>query len=242
MTRMARFVFALVALLAAACTPAAEPAKPAAPAKAATTPAAAPGPAPLPPEEREARALARDLDIDRLVRAVQPFRRAGALGLVYLDGAAPAAAPKEVGAAWASMAERLRGRLGDLRPLTPLAIELATTPESAPAGLLDRVRRAGAQQGLEYVLIYRIASTAPTGGGVFGAKGSAQAEAEAVLLDVRTGAILGGATAQAAGAKDAPIPDEAAARAGAVTALGAELETLARRLDSEAMRAAIAPS
>jgi hypothetical protein len=210
-------------LLLAACTPAPPP-------KPAPAQQAAAARAPAAPGEAATAALARDLEIDRILRTAPVYRRGGAFGLVLVDGMKPIAPPPEAAVAWAGLAERLRGRFGALRPVTPLAADLAAGDPSETDAM--RLRRAGAVQRLDYLIVYRLRETQVKTGWFSAAKTSATAEA--AILDVRSGAVLGGITAPPTQA----LPDPAAARQAAVTALGAALDDLGRRLDADAMRAA----
>lgn len=231
-----------LALLLAACTPpGAGPASaPASPKPAAASPASPkPAAAPPSPAEADAIAVAREVEIERLYRSALPFRRGGVFGLAYVGAdATPMAAPPEAAAAWDKAAERLRGRFGALRLVTPLAADLAQGADPAQQTPPLRLRRAGAAQGLDYLIVYRLRVDTAGGGGLFGGGARFAATAEAAILDVRTGAVLGAVATDPA----EPAATESAARAAAMTALGAALEDLGRRLDADAMRAAAPPS
>lgn len=231
---MVRGLILGLALAAAACSP-----PPRAP-----TPASAPPAAPAAPvsaEELTARASARDADISRLMKSAAPYRRGGRFGLVLLnpDGAALPDAIDE--AAWAPIAARLQGRFGDLTRLTPMQVELAQSPDLPAAAPAEAIRRAGAMQRLDYILIYRIElSAARTGGVLDRGRATASARVEASVLDVASGGLIASASAsaQSTPADKRSAPDSA--RANALAALGPELETMARDLDAQAMRAAVA--
>lgn len=234
---MLRFAPALAALtLALACTPAPSSAPP--PSTAPAKPTATSPPA-VDPARAQELALARDLEIERLYRAVRPYRRGGVVGIAYLDGVMPASPPQAAAAEWTRAAERLRGRFGDLRPLTPLTVDLAADPDLAGADPATLLRRAAAMQGLDYVLIYRLSAPVAARRGWFGGatETPSASQAEAAILDVRTGSILGSVTAR----PDAKAGAEGDPRGQATAALIAELETLGRRLDADAMRAAGPP-
>lgn len=226
-------------LVLAACTVAEAPPsksapKPAAPAATTTAPAA-----PLAPAEADAAALARELEIERLYRSALPFRRGGAFGLALVDETtSPVVAPAEARAAWEKAAERLRGRFGALRPVTPLAADLAQGADPAAQTPTLRLRRAGAAQGLDYLIVYRLDTEAAGGAGLFSGGARTTARAEAAILDVRTGAVLGAVATD----PSAPAKSEGEARAAAMTALGDALDGLGRRLDADAMRAAAPPT
>jgi hypothetical protein len=173
--------------------------------------------------------------VDRLLRAAAPYRRGGAFGLVFVDGISPAAAPPEAAPTWAKLAERLRGRFGTLRTLTPLAADLAAGAADEPPSVL--LRRAAATQGLDYLVVSRLRLEPGRPKGLIGGGAPTRAAAEAAIMDVRRGAILGGVETALAEADDA-----AQARTRALLALGDELDILGRRLDAEAMRAAGPPS
>lgn len=226
-------------LALAACSPAEAPAPKsaaAAPVRPAAPAAIAP---PLSAAEADAAALARELEIERLYRSALPFRRGGAFGLALVDeGAAPIVAPPEARAAWDKAAERLRGRFGALRPVTPLATDLAQGADPSQQTPTMRLRRAGAAQGLDYLIVYRLEVDQAGSGGLFGRGARYAARAEAAILDVRTGAVLGAVATD----PTAPATSESAARAAAMTALGDALDGLGRRLDADAMRAAAPPT
>lgn len=226
-----------------ACTPPAPSSTSSPPPRPAAAPAATPprtaaaAAAPLSPAEADAVALAREMEIDRLYRAATPFRRGGLFGLVHVGAdAAPIPAPPEAAPAWDKAAERLRGRFGALRLVTPLAADLAQGADAAQQTATTRLRRAGAAQGLDYVIVYRVTAEKTGAASLFGGERFV-ARAEAAILDVRTGAVLGAVATD----PGEPAASESTARAAAMAALTETLDGLGRRLDADAMRAAAPP-
>lgn len=207
----------------------------------AASPAPALAPAPdITAEELAARAGVREAEVARLMGAARPYVRGARIARVRLDrGAAVAPVPAEE-AAWKKITARLGPRLGGLEPLTPLAVELAQTPEYPGAAVADALRRAGAMMQLEYLLIYTLTPHPKRDGGIFARRWTAVAAVEATLLDVRTGAIAASAAArfETPASHETEASARSAAEAGAIEALGTELDAMARALDAQAMRAA----
>jgi hypothetical protein len=168
--------------------------------------------------------------------------------VIRLDASgAPMAQGAAERAAWVALRAELEPRLGALIDTAPLSVRLSGEPTRDRTALL---RRAGALQGLDYVLAYEIRSTisqAPRA--IFVApRWRGEAAAEAVLIDVASGGIVGTAQAEAAidsrtlaapelGAPPLEVRTRTALDAAAVSALGVDLDRLARRLETEAMRA-----
>ncbi len=229
---MVRGLIFVSALAVGACSPPQQPAP--APNSAPSLPAA-----PLTAEELNARAGARDADIARLMKTAAPYRRGGRFGLVLLtpDGAGLPDALDE--AAWAPIAARLQGRFGALTRLTPMQVELAQSPDLPGVAPAEAIRRAGAMQRLDYILIYRVdLSETRTGGILDRGRASASARVEASVLDVASGGLIASASATSQSTPEDKRAAPDSARAAALTALGPELEAMARDLDAQAMRAA----
>jgi uncharacterized small protein (DUF1192 family) len=211
-----------------------------APEPAAAAKAGSPAPiAPLSVEELNARAAARDADIARLMKTAAPYQRGGRFGLVLLtpQGAGLPDAVDE--AAWAPIAARLQGRFGPLTRLTPMQVELAQSPDLPAAAPAEAIRRAGAMQRLDYILIYRVElSQMRTGGALDRGRANAAARVEASVLDVASGGLIASASASAQSTPGDKRAAPDSARAAALAALGPELEAMARDLDAQAMRAA----
>ena len=112
--------------------------------------------------------------------------------------------PIEEVEAWASAAEELGTGYGEFLPISPLVMAMVATPAARnepPANVVQNIRRAAARQHVDYVLVYEVGGTHRSDSNALSIADwtiiglpfvpsrniSADAVANAVLIDVRNG-------------------------------------------------------